>query len=222
MQTNNACFVLDRATDLSDLEYLDEEFHQSLQWMKDNNITDILDLTFTVNEEVFGQVLHALTQSGYWYILSNIGKKRKKNLLSFVAIFLLFTLNTNDLRIHSEKILIINSVRSKGWYNSALHTQVTERELKSGGSNIQVTEKNKKEYIDRMAKWRVERGVVQQTEALVRGFYEVHKHIWTTNSSFWHSYNSSRNQYEFLASYFYYSYLNINIVKKCVDETWGW
>lgn len=42
--------------DLSDLEYLDEEFHQSLQWMKDNNITDILDLTFTVNEEVFGQV----------------------------------------------------------------------------------------------------------------------------------------------------------------------
>ncbi|XP_014429569.1 E3 ubiquitin-protein ligase HECW1 isoform X1 [Pelodiscus sinensis] len=91
--------------DLSDLEYLDEEFHQSLQWMKDNNITDILDLTFTVNEEVFGQV--------------------------------------------------------------------TERELKSGGSNTQVTEKNKKEYIERMVKWRVERGVVQQTEALVRGFYEV-------------------------------------------------
>ncbi|XP_037704504.1 E3 ubiquitin-protein ligase HECW2 isoform X5 [Choloepus didactylus] len=41
--------------DLSDLEYLDEEFHQSLQWMKDNDIHDILDLTFTVNEEVFGQ-----------------------------------------------------------------------------------------------------------------------------------------------------------------------
>ncbi|KAL4635121.1 E3 ubiquitin-protein ligase HECW1-like isoform X1 [Arapaima gigas] len=92
-------------TDLSDLEYLDEEFHQSLQWMKDNDITDILDLTFTVNEEVFGQV--------------------------------------------------------------------TERELKSGGANIQVTEKNKKEYMERMVKWRVERGVVQQTEALVRGFYEV-------------------------------------------------
>ncbi|KAK2509842.1 hypothetical protein MC885_005896, partial [Smutsia gigantea] len=83
--------------DLSDLEYLDEEFHQSLQWMKDNIITDILDLTFTV----------------------------------------------------------------------------TERELKSGGANTQVTEKNKKEYIERMVKWRVERGVVQQTEALVRGFYEA-------------------------------------------------
>ncbi|XP_067291686.1 E3 ubiquitin-protein ligase HECW1 isoform X2 [Pseudorasbora parva] len=97
--------LLRLVTDLTDLEYLDEEFHQSLQWMKDNDITDILDLTFTVNEEVFGQV--------------------------------------------------------------------TERELKSGGSNIQVTEKNKKEYIERMARWRVERGVMQQTEALVRGFYEV-------------------------------------------------
>uniref|UniRef100_A0A4W5M420 HECT-type E3 ubiquitin transferase n=1 Tax=Hucho hucho TaxID=62062 RepID=A0A4W5M420_9TELE len=97
--------LLRLATDLSDLEYLDEEFHQSLQWMKDHDITDMLDLTFTVNEEVFGQV--------------------------------------------------------------------TERELKSGGANINVTEKNKKEYIDRMVKWRVERGVVKQTEALVRGFYEV-------------------------------------------------
>ncbi|XP_078536547.1 E3 ubiquitin-protein ligase HECW2 isoform X2 [Lissotriton helveticus] len=91
--------------DLSDLEYLDEEFHQSLQWMKDNDINDMLDLTFTVNEEVFGQI--------------------------------------------------------------------TERELKPGGANIPVTEKNKKEYIERMVKWRIERGVVQQTESLVRGFYEV-------------------------------------------------
>ncbi|XP_037617759.1 E3 ubiquitin-protein ligase HECW2 isoform X2 [Sebastes umbrosus] len=91
--------------ELSDLEYLDEEFHQSLQWMKDNDIEDMLDLTFTVNEEVFGQI--------------------------------------------------------------------TERELKPGGANIPVSEKNKKEYIERMVKWRIERGVVQQTDSLVRGFYEV-------------------------------------------------
>uniref|UniRef100_A0A673N6F0 HECT-type E3 ubiquitin transferase n=1 Tax=Sinocyclocheilus rhinocerous TaxID=307959 RepID=A0A673N6F0_9TELE len=91
--------------DLSDLEFLDEEFHQSLQWMKDNEIEDMLDLTFTVNEEVFGQI--------------------------------------------------------------------TERELKPGGSGIPVSDKNKKEYIERMVKWRIERGVAQQTESLVRGFYEV-------------------------------------------------
>uniref|UniRef100_UPI00358FEFCF E3 ubiquitin-protein ligase HECW2-like n=1 Tax=Myxine glutinosa TaxID=7769 RepID=UPI00358FEFCF len=97
--------LLRMSSDLSDMEYLDEEFHQSLQWMKDNDITDILDLTFTVNEEVFGQI--------------------------------------------------------------------TERELRPGGAHMAVTEKNKKEYIERMVKWRVERGVVQQTESLVRGFYEV-------------------------------------------------
>uniref|UniRef100_A0A3P8WGC3 HECT-type E3 ubiquitin transferase n=1 Tax=Cynoglossus semilaevis TaxID=244447 RepID=A0A3P8WGC3_CYNSE len=94
-----------RPCDLSDLEFLDEEFHQSLQWMKDNDIEDMLDLTFTVNEEVFGQI--------------------------------------------------------------------TERELKPGGAGIPVSEKNKKEYIERMVKWRIERGVAQQTESLVRGFYEV-------------------------------------------------
>lgn len=55
--------------DLSDLEYLDEEFHQSLQWMKDNDIHDILDLTFTVNEEVFGQVCSILTE-GCWLMKS--------------------------------------------------------------------------------------------------------------------------------------------------------
>uniref|UniRef100_A0A8C5FTC1 HECT-type E3 ubiquitin transferase n=1 Tax=Gadus morhua TaxID=8049 RepID=A0A8C5FTC1_GADMO len=91
--------------ELSDLEFLDEEFHQSLQWMKDNDIEDMLDLTFTVNEEVFGQI--------------------------------------------------------------------TERELKPGGAGIPVSEKNKKEYMERMVKWRIERGVSQQTESLVRGFYEV-------------------------------------------------
>jgi len=42
---------------LSDLESLDAEFHQSLQWIKDNDITDMgLDLMFSVDEEVFGQV----------------------------------------------------------------------------------------------------------------------------------------------------------------------
>jgi len=42
---------------LNDLESLDAEFHQSLLWIKDNDITDLdLGLTFSVDEEVFGQV----------------------------------------------------------------------------------------------------------------------------------------------------------------------
>ena len=95
---------------LSDLESLDAEFHQSLQWIKENDISDVgLDLTFSVNEEVFGQI--------------------------------------------------------------------TERELKQNGKNVSVTERNKKDYIEKMVKWRVERGIVEQTESLVRGFYEVSEGI---------------------------------------------
>lgn len=69
-----------RPVSLSDLESLDGEFHQSLLWIKENDISsDLLDLTFAVTEELFGQVV--------------------------------------------------------------------ERELKPGGRNISVTEKNKKVYI---------------------------------------------------------------------------
>ena len=43
---------------MSDLESLDEEFHRSMSWIIENDVTDVLDdLTFTVEEEVFGQVI---------------------------------------------------------------------------------------------------------------------------------------------------------------------
>lgn len=91
---------------LSDLESLDQEFHQSLMWIKERDISiEPLELTFSVTEELLGRV--------------------------------------------------------------------AERELKPGGRNIAVTEKNKKEYLERVVRWRLERGVSEQTESLVRGFYEV-------------------------------------------------
>ncbi|BET01513.1 e3 ubiquitin-protein ligase [Nesidiocoris tenuis] len=92
---------------LSDVESLDQEFHQSLLWVKEHDISgsQSLDLMFAVTEEVFGTAV--------------------------------------------------------------------ERELKPGGKNIPVTEKNKKEYIERVVRWRLERGVSEQTDSLVRGFYEV-------------------------------------------------
>ncbi|XP_011497483.1 PREDICTED: E3 ubiquitin-protein ligase HECW2 [Ceratosolen solmsi marchali] len=94
------------AASLSDLESLDQEFHQSLMWIKEKDISiEPLELTFSVTEELLGRV--------------------------------------------------------------------AERELKPGGRNISVTEKNKKEYLERILRWRLERGVAEQTESLVRGFYEV-------------------------------------------------
>lgn len=42
---------------MTDVETLDAEFHQSLLWIKENDISEVdMDLTFSVNEEVFGQV----------------------------------------------------------------------------------------------------------------------------------------------------------------------
>lgn len=94
--------------DLSDVESLDSEFHQSLQWMKEtdlNHLSSDLELTFAVTEDIGGQHV--------------------------------------------------------------------ERELKANGRNLPVTEKNKKDYIERMIRWRLDRGVADQVQSLVRGFYEV-------------------------------------------------
>ncbi|XP_069778105.1 NEDD4-like E3 ubiquitin-protein ligase WWP1 isoform X2 [Narcine bancroftii] len=51
--------------------------------------------------------------------------------------------------------------------------KVTSHELKSGGSNILVTEENKEEYIGLMAEWRFTRGVEEQTRSFLDGFNEV-------------------------------------------------
>eukprot|EP00118_Oscarella_pearsei_P016227 m.153160 g.153160 ORF g.153160 m.153160 type:complete len:334 (+) comp38619_c0_seq18:3025-4026(+) len=91
---------------LSDLESLDEQFHSSMTWMMENDVTGVMDdLTFTVDEEVFGQI--------------------------------------------------------------------TTRELKPKGDSIQVTEKTKKEYVDLMTQWRIDRSVSEQRKALVKGLHEV-------------------------------------------------
>ena len=49
--------------DLSDVEAMDSLFHQSMTWMTENDITGALDLSFTVSEEIFGQVRIQANQS---------------------------------------------------------------------------------------------------------------------------------------------------------------
>ena len=48
------CFNFFRPYDLSDVQSLDQVLHQSLTWILENDITDVLELCFTVSEEVFG------------------------------------------------------------------------------------------------------------------------------------------------------------------------
>ena len=55
---NSLCLSLRFSSpcDLSDVEAMDSLFHQSMTWLTENDITGALDLSFTVSEEIFGQV----------------------------------------------------------------------------------------------------------------------------------------------------------------------
>jgi hypothetical protein len=50
---------------------------------------------------------------------------------------------------------------------------MTTRDLKDDGANIFLSEENKKEYVDLMVQWRLDRGVSEQRQSLVKGFNEV-------------------------------------------------
>lgn len=40
---------------LQDIEAVDPEYYKNLKWMLENNITDVLDLTFTEESDYFGK-----------------------------------------------------------------------------------------------------------------------------------------------------------------------
>jgi E3 ubiquitin-protein ligase NEDD4 len=97
--------LLGRKFTLADMESVDSDVHRSLTWMLENDITDILDLNMTVDDERFG-----------------------------------------------ERITY---------------------ELMPGGADIEVTEENKKEYVDLLCEWRCSRRIADQIKAITTGFYEV-------------------------------------------------
>ena len=53
---------------LGDLETLDPEYCQSLMWIKENDITDVLDLTFSVTEDKCGQLIERDLKVKYLFI----------------------------------------------------------------------------------------------------------------------------------------------------------
>ncbi|EEB08801.1 HECT-type ubiquitin-protein ligase E3 Pub1 [Schizosaccharomyces japonicus yFS275] len=49
--------ILKKKVALSDMESMDAEYYRSLMWILNNDITDILDLTFSVEDNCFGEVV---------------------------------------------------------------------------------------------------------------------------------------------------------------------
>ncbi|KAK2068432.1 hypothetical protein P8C59_003068 [Phyllachora maydis] len=98
--------VLGKSVVLADMEGVDADFHRSLQWMLDNDISGgILEQTFSTEDERFGVV--------------------------------------------------------------------TVEDLIPNGRDIDVTNENKKDYVDLMVKWRIEKRIAEQFQAFKEGFHEL-------------------------------------------------
>ncbi|KAK6336005.1 hypothetical protein TWF730_003379 [Orbilia blumenaviensis] len=97
--------ILRKKVSLADMEGVDADFHRNLTWTLENDITDILDLTFSTEDNRFGETV------------------------------------TID--------------------------------LKPGGRDIEVTNENKKEYIDLITEWRISKRVEEQFNAFITGFNEL-------------------------------------------------
>lgn len=101
--------ILGKGVQLADMEGVDADFHRSLQWMLDNDISGgILEQTFSTEDERFGVM--------------------------------------------------------------------TVEDLIPDGRNIEVTNENKKEYVDLMVKWRIEKRISEQFHAFKEGFQELIPH----------------------------------------------
>jgi len=47
--------MLRKKVSINDMEGVDEEYHKNLTWTLENDITDILDQTFSIEDEQFGE-----------------------------------------------------------------------------------------------------------------------------------------------------------------------
>ena len=97
--------ILKKKISLPDLESVDAGLHRGLTWMLENDITDVIEDTFSITEEHFGEVV---------------------------------TVN-----------------------------------LKENGENIEVTEENKREYVDLVTEYRIATRVSEQFDAFMSGFTEL-------------------------------------------------
>lgn len=97
--------ILKKKIVLEDLESVDAELYRGLQWMLDNDITDVIDYTFSTEEERFGEIISI--------------------------------------------------------------------PLIPGGENIEVTQDNKKEYVDAITEYRISKRVEEQFQAFMSGFNEL-------------------------------------------------
>jgi len=97
--------ILGKKVTLADMEGVDADFHRNLTWTLENDITDVLDLTFSTDDNRFGETVTV--------------------------------------------------------------------DLKENGRNIEVTNENKREYVELITEWRIQKRVSEQFNAFVSGFEDL-------------------------------------------------
>ncbi|CEG67326.1 Putative E3 ubiquitin-protein ligase [Rhizopus microsporus] len=97
--------ILNKKILVADMESVDAEFFRSLTWILENDITDVLDLAFSTDDDRFGEVVTV--------------------------------------------------------------------DLIPNGQNIEVTEENKKEYVNLITEWRIHKRVEEQFRAFKEGFNQL-------------------------------------------------
>lgn len=97
--------ILGKKVSLADMEGVDADFHRNLTWTLENDITDILDLTFSTDDSRFGETVTV--------------------------------------------------------------------DLKENGRNIEVTNENKREYVELITEWRIQKRVSEQFNAFLSGFEDL-------------------------------------------------
>ncbi|KAI7886221.1 uncharacterized protein EV154DRAFT_567673 [Mucor mucedo] len=97
--------ILNKKILVADMESVDADFYRSLMWILNNDITDVLELTFSTDDDRFGEVVTV--------------------------------------------------------------------DLIPNGENIEVTEENKKEYVNLVTEWRIHKRVEEQFKAFKEGFNQL-------------------------------------------------
>jgi len=69
--------ILKKKITLADLEAVDAEYHRSLQWMLNNDVTDVIDETFTTSEDTFGELVTVELKPGGANIEVNNDNKKE-------------------------------------------------------------------------------------------------------------------------------------------------
>lgn len=56
--------ILNKKITLSDMESVDAEIYRSLTWMLNNDVTDVIENTFSVEDDRFGEVVDVELKPG--------------------------------------------------------------------------------------------------------------------------------------------------------------